>query len=323
MSISCISNFFLKVGEKATFLVNHLISRIKECWEHRQQADLIAQTKICHGTTFSTLYLIGKQKGEDIHCLMPFGELAKKKIPVFSGECTRGIMDTGVNQKYTSWVLANKADLAIHYSKTFPFKPESIYERFYNIIKETRQALDTKQSFREIPYAIETESMYWNQILLWIRQIKAWDEERFQKEFKPGLLIWIEQVISNFPLYKVWCREDRWETAFAKMKIVQQELVGTTAYTLSAEDRAAIAKNIPIVFVGNSEDVIWNSRYEERLVQQKMKLGREIRIIATEPSAIPEVENYLKQKHLAWKVSVISLQKLKEISNKIAKSDDR
>lgn len=315
------SSALTQLGTVAEDLALRIKAAFNRNRENRVQSNLIAKTKLCHGTTFSTLYQMSKQQGEDAHCMIPFGELAQKKIPVFAGECFRGIMDNGVNQKYTSWVLAKRADIAILYSHKFPFNPDAIYKILRNIITETL-ASDPKNGFG-LPYANITSTAYWNQIILQIRQIRAWDEEKFQKEFKIGLTEWIGREISYFASRKKLFQDDVWSATMEKMKCVKQELQEPPVYKLSAADKAAISKTYPIVLVANSEMIFSDCRHDEILVEQRVKLGRDIQIIATEPSAIPEVEAYLRQQHLARRVSVISLQKLQELSDTIAKTDDR
>ncbi len=288
----------------------------------------VSKGKLCHGTTFSTLYLMGKLKGEDEHNLMPFGALATKKIPVFAGECFKGIADKGCNQKYTSWVEMHKAATAIEYAKNFPFDPKKSKQVFQEIIEDTQLVLAghrTKSrdydafTRNSVPFAIDCTSTYWNahwnQMILKIRQIKAWDEEDFDKELKEGLSVWIENVILYAIDVKKMIGEKDYDKVMEKLNTIKDEIKNPSAFSLTTTDRESIQKTHPIVFISPRNDLgVETGRTGETFVEQKMKLGEEIRWIATEEASVGEVEAYLKLINLANRVTVITFEKLKELS---------
>src|SRR3990167_7114978 len=84
--------------------------------------------RYCHGTTFSALYLMSRLQGDDRNCLVPFGNLEYMRIPTFSGECFRGISDSGINRTKTSWADLQSVNTAVDYSTQFPFSFEKTVE---------------------------------------------------------------------------------------------------------------------------------------------------------------------------------------------------
>jgi hypothetical protein len=282
----------------------------------------LEKATLCHGTCFSTLYLMGKQEGEDKGCLLPFGSLSEKRIPVFAGECYRGISDGGVNRESTSWACIEDRATAIHYSKKFKFDPDRLKQMFLEIIEDTQLVLKGERTKGDriwnvftsdaVPFARVTYSGDWNQMILNVQQIKAWDEEVFNRELKDGLLIWIQQVKTYI---ETFLEKETIEAILKKAGTVEMEIKTPSARPLKLEDRKEILKDHPIVFITDKNDEMCSGGglLREMLIGSKMKLGRDIRWIATETNAVQEVEKFISVQGLAKKVSVISFQKFQEV----------
>jgi len=263
----------------------------------------------CHGTTFSTLYMMGKQTGDDAHCLVPFGQLAKKNIPCFAGECFRGLMDGGHNYTYSSWTSLEGSKVAESYSKHFLFDPQKIKKKFQEIITDC----DRESSDRMVPYSIETHTAYWNQMILQLRQYRAWDEESFQHDLEPGLQRWIGRVIKYFEANgQKHFVEEAFTPALEKMKKLQKEISNPPIFQAEPQDKEHILNAYPVVFITSISlpDSYLSGEY---LFSRKMKLGRDIQWIATDLPHVEELQEYLRQKNLTRRVSVISFETLKEM----------
>lgn len=266
----------------------------------------------CHGTTFSTLYMMGKQSGVGKNALVPFGKLAKEKIPCFAGECFVGISDIGVNRTYTSWATIEDAGLAESYSRRFPFNPEKVKKRLLEIITDFDRLSDA-----QIPFTSTIHTAHWSQLILQINQYRAWDEDDFQKELAPGLTRWIVKAKEHFSKERAkYFQAEDVTCVLKKMKLVQETLEKSPGFQVSSEDKKQILNAYPIVFMASFEGGWDSSINEEVLFSRDMRLGKEIRWVATDSSHVEELEGYLKEHDLAKRVSVMAFEKLKEISEK-------
>jgi hypothetical protein len=259
----------------------------------------------CHGSTYSALYLMGLLEGEGRNSLVPYGTLEKLKIPTFSGECARGIRDNGINQSQTSWFPIASFELAAQYSRRFPFSIEKAKEKL-------RELIDYKGLFT--PQANTYDSIYWNQIQLRIRQVRAWDEPTFQREMKVGLDRWIVSEI-EFINSKRACIMPPLEKSAAldRMMALQRELQEAPAFTLSLKDKEEIEKAYPIVFLCSSKKNVSSpesSMLDEYGIEGNLQLGKEIRAIATEDEFIEEIKGFLKVQGLATKVKVVAIRSI-------------
>lgn len=272
----------------------------------------------CHGTTYSALYLMSRLKGDNKNYFVPFGELDIHKIPVFSGECFRGIASNGINRTYTSWVNINYNWCARSYAKnnSFHFSFEKTKQFLVDIIKRNDE--------NSPPYANSYSSPYWHQILLKLRQVRAWDESIFQKELKIDLAKWIQSEISYLKAHATqpiseasWGWQDmvneRYKTeeeALRLMYKIQKEIEATPNFQLSEENKSEIVKTYPIVFLTPHLDVYrsvpLNSCLPEFGIGARLKLGSEIQGIATDPEHIDDIKRFLKSQDLENKVRVIS-----------------
>ena len=276
---------------------------------------------IAHGTTFSTLHLIGKQEGNDYNCLIPFGELAKKMIPCFAGECYRGISDNGVNQRSISGICIYKVIIAIDYAcaSSHKFDAKKIKDEFMEIIylhknhlfRFFENSIPTLSSAP--PDATNTYDGFWNKMMLKLQQIRAWDEVDFQNDLRSGLINWIDDVIVyHRNRGQISCSEDKYKVILEKMKNIRCYLDKSQEYQLTEEDRNAIKKNHPIVFLSNLYPPNHNYDDSELHICERMQLGVDIRWIATTQEAINDVQNHLKMQGLENKVNVITIEALKE-----------
>ncbi len=263
----------------------------------------------CHGSTYSALYLMSRLQGDNKNSLIPFGLLENQKIPIFSGECFRGIADNGINRKSTSWVDITHDSTAVTYSKRFPFSFKDAKEYLEKIID------DNKAACSRPPYAGQYHSAYWNKILLRIRQVRAWDELIFQKELKEGLTSWINTEINYFKKDgKQYIDSKEEQPCLNRMKKIQYEIQQTPHFQLNEEDKEQILKTYPIVFLTTSSEIdssdYPSSSLNEFGIQKKLTLGKEIQGIATEPQFMDEVRAFIQLQGLAKKVKVISFSAL-------------
>lgn len=271
----------------------------------------LSKANYCHGSTFSTLYLICKQSGEEQNSLIPFGKLAQRKIPVFAGECASesaclGIGDESVNATNTSWTwIYNYSKSLNAYAKKYPFNPKNAEDFFLDIVK------DFKNNPTFPPYRYDKESRTFNNLFLQLRQLRAWNEKEFQDKLATDLKAWIEALIS----FREKCEEKTTEedkSALEKIRAFAQELSDKPTYSLTEVDKENIQKNFPILFITNLKDADSYWRGCEVGYSRNMKLGREVKWIATDPQYMEELQNFLKLKNLTRKVSVVSTDLLKK-----------
>lgn len=286
------------------FLVDCL-SRVFGC--NRPNLD---KATFCHGTTFSTLYLICKQVGEEQNCLLPFGKLAKRRVPVFAGECTSesqclGIRDKAINQTCTSWNYIYRYPVSFDkYAKPFAFDINVTKEKIDDLIKGFR---NYKGGFP--PY--DSTSHGWNNVTLLMRQLRAWDEEGFQKTYAPDLKEWVKFAISDLERQRGTSTIEEYDSVLQKMRDFEKELSDPVFFRVSQIDKENIKKNFPILFITDLRDDDYVGAREVGY-SRNMQLGREIKWIATEPQHVEEVSRFIKQKNLAGRVSVISTEVLKK-----------
>lgn len=284
------------------FLINY-ISNICGCPQAR-----LDKATYCHGTTFSTLYLICKQAGDEQNCLLPFGKLANRRVPVFAGECASetaclGIRDKGINEKHTSWNWILKySDSLDRYAKKYPFDVQKTKEKMNTLIKEFR---DYNGGFP--PY--DSTTYGWNNVSLQMRQLRAWDEEEFQRVYASDLKDWVRFAISDF---KEKINIEDYESILAKMRNFEEELSQPVAFRATKIDQENIKKNFPILFITDQTEDYIPPKGNEVGFSRNMQLGREIKWIATEPKNVEEVRSFIRQKNLANRVSVISTEVLKK-----------
>jgi hypothetical protein len=272
----------------------------------------------CHGTTLNTLYMASKLPGDYQHSIVPYGELEQLKIPCFSGECLRGIQDTGVNRTYTSWVQIADANAAIRYSQSFHFDVEERREFLEAIISDYKKRIAKDPDCQLVPYAREPGSYIWNRITLYVRQVRAWDDAVFQEKLAPGLRQWIAFVIDHFG--KIPFRPEKLKEGLDRIKAVQQELDGKPHFQLTAEVKTTFhKKNHPIVLLTSAKAghyVSSGSGYAEFGFTTKT-LGQDICCIATDEASMQDVNAHLTLYGLANKVTIISFRELQSIAQRI------
>lgn len=276
----------------------------------------------CHGSTYGALYLMSRLEGANKNSLIPFGLLEDQKIPIFSGECFRGISDNGINRKNTSWVHITDDSTAVGYSKRFPFSFEDAKKHLEDIVCDN----DSPDRNRP-PYAGQYHSAYWNKILLRIRQVRAWDEPTFQSELKEGLARWIQSEIDYFEKNgRQYVHQEEHHTTLIRLIKIQNEIGEAPNFQLNEQDKQQISKNYPIVFLSSSFEIDSScppsSLLNELGIAKKLTLGKGIQGIATEPQFINDVRAFIRFQGLAKKVKVISfaalaLEKLNHSAQKI------
>lgn len=295
------------------------VGKAGQCWRERQVAKVTRNGKLFHGTTFSALYLMGMMEGGYQNLFMPFGMLAKLDMPVFSGETFRGIKDDGINQTSTSWADLDHVEDAIGYSKKFPFNPEPIVTKLNYLIEGTAHWLAGRTippspfdlSTSSIPpYVDQTCDAKWNQLILQIRQLRAWDPERFDRDFTRGLQTWIDACRTYL--------QPHGEDLHSKMKQIERELQKPPAFHLKEQDRQAIADATPIVFITNSYNTYSIPTVGEHAIARPLKLGYEIRALAT--SDPQKITRHLQAHGLADRITVITLDELAAQGKKRAAS---
>lgn len=284
------------------------VSALAYCLYNRSKKEPSYQ--YCHGSTYGALYLMSCLQGDNKNSLIPFGLLENIKIPVFSGECFRGISDSGINRKNTSWVRITDDSTAVGYSKRFPFSFEDTKKYLEEIIRD-----NDNPNWSRPPYAGQYHSAYWNKILLRIRQVRAWDEPTFQKELKDGLARWIKSEIDYFETKgRHYVNKEEQEPSLIRMKKIQDEIQESPNFQLNEEDKWQILKTYPIVFLTSSFEIDYSgppsSLLNEFGIAKKLTLGKEIQGIATEPQFIDEVRAFIQLQGLAKKVKVISFAAL-------------
>lgn len=290
-----------------------------QCWRERQVAKVTRNGKLFHGTTFSALYLMGMMEEDHRNVLFPFGFLARVNLPVFSGETFRGIKDDGINQTSTSWADLDHVENAIGYSKKFPFNPQPIVTKLNYLIEGTAHWLAGRTippspfdlSTSSIPpYVDKTCNAQWNQLILQIRQLRAWDPDGFERQFARGLQTWIDACRTYL--------QPQGADLHSKMKQIEQELQKPPAFRLKAQDRQAIADATPIVFITNSYHAYSIPTVGEYAIQSPLKLGYEIRALAT--SDPQKITRHLQAHGLANRITVITLDELAAQGKKHAAS---
>lgn len=267
---------------------------------------------LAHGTTFGALYLMSRLKGENHNSLISYGDLDKQKIPVFSGECFRGIADNGVNRDKTSWNAMSGLGECLSYAEKFPFSIEEVKSYLIDIIKDNeiyKKVIEKEKEenthvfeLSRPRFAMEFNTSYWNKIKLRIRQLRAWDESIFQ-EFKEGLISWMNEEIAfmHRPILKN-------PTHLPHYKILQsllEEVQNPTVFQLNEEEKENLLKTYPIILFTNSDNVTFEN-IKELGITKKLKLGEDIQTIATAPEFMDAIQMHLRQQGLEMKVSLIS-----------------
>lgn len=277
----------------------------------------ITENHKCHGSTFSALYLMSRLEGENHNSLVAYGDLDKLKIPVFSGECFRGIADNGVNREHTSWSNINDVNLSFSYANKFPFSIEDskiflkdIISDNNNYLKELAKDINDKVhifSQARPRYGMDENSSYWNKIILKIRQVRAWDETLFQQEFKEGLTSWINEE-KSFRERPQFINPTE-KPIYQKLVRMIEEINSPLAFQVSQADKLSILKAYPIIFFTKSVGT-QTFACNEVGIAKKLKLGEDIDIIATSSEHISEIRSHLSQQGLAEKISLVSFETL-------------
>ncbi len=272
--------------------------------------------RYCHGTTFSALYLMSRLQGDDRNCLVPFGNLEYMRIPTFSGECFRGISDSGINRTKTSWSDLQNVNTAVDYSRNFAFSFENTVEYLQELTDYSENHItqkDTNCCFEHPPYGYNHHTAYWNKTLLRIRQIRAWDEPFFQDNFKEKLSRWLDAELEYFNTHRAGrAPEEEEQTFFEQLKKIRKEIESPVHFQLSPEDKVQVMKTYPIVLLNSNDraDETVKTFFGAEYGMNRLKLGQEICGIATLPEHMDEVKGFIYQQGLARRVEVISMYAL-------------
>lgn len=280
--------------------------KVAEQTSSKSKVDLL-NAKI-HGTTSSTLHMMGVIEGEQRHSLIPLGNLMKMGVPCFSGECHVGIK--GVNKVGTSWT--SNFEYAIdNYAKDTDF---------YADRKSTIQWLDKTLEMPESPFQDPVYGMHANNPLFWskfdlkVRRYRALSTKDTESETLNKISKWLDSAIKHINKYKKFDESNKelYEESINKIEEIILSLKEEKVFRLTKDTQEAIEKPFPIAFVSLDvkDDEVYESGDHEYCVQRNMKLGRDIQYIATESAHVSKVQSYLKENGLFDKVFVLTFDTL-------------
>lgn len=309
---------------RLSFNRTHVIDRIRKSVT---QILKIFQNSKFHGTVFSTLFVMGKLQGTDRHSLIPFGNLAEKKIPCFAGECFKGINLTGgCNRKGTSWTkyLSLAKDYAMgDFSFSFGGSRFTI-KRSRDIIQEYLEEFKKYINRPEGEYYyfhFPKDDIQWPRILLSVQRLRVLNDEEFQKELADDLVIFLKEIIiynnqdrvKNNDEYKDYY-EFKSDQNIEYANILIKTITDPIEHPLVTcqEEREAAQDMTPIVLVSPlTEDELDGTEY---IIKRPLKLGKDIPVIATSnKDDLEKVKKYVKDQALTEKVSVVSFWELKNL----------
>lgn len=296
---------------------------------HSTLTEILRNAKV-HGTAMATLSMISLMPKEDErHCLIPFGKLVAQNIPCFFGELDNGITQRGVNQRGTSWSSA--LSIGVNYAETQQFafdmrKTVASIASHIESYKEYKEGKEKKDRFAQLNYPDWDGD--WGRLRVQLLRLRSIDEPTFKK-LQPDLKEWISAVVDHFNFELEHPGEGRFAPGYAEkelkpllpLALAIKDIVfaPAPAWTVPASKIKNVFDSTPLVFISNSvrEDEVFEKGSSEYVVARNMKLGDQIQMIAVPEDKIKEAREQLKQQGFADKVSVVSLQALKQVDKEL------